>query len=316
MNQTNCTTGEPLVTVVIPCYKQAHFLGEAIESVLRQTYQGFEIIVVDDGSPDNTAEVAARYPQVRCISQQNLGLSAARNTGIRESRGDYLVFLDADDRLWPNALAANLACIAERPEAALVFGRYRVIREDGSIANHASRLYEGGDLYYGLLHLNCIGMVATVMYWRAVLADTGGFDARISPAADYDLYLRIARRYPSHSHQEIIADYRIYEASMSHDYALMLRAVIIALRSQWPYVKGNAKYEEAYQVGKRTWWEYYGEELYLQTAKRMWRLKNWRQTIRGLWYLGLYYPQVVIRHGGNRIAKLTMRLRNTFNSGD
>ena len=98
----------PLVSVVIPCYNQAHFLGEAIESVLKQTYKHFEIVVVDDGSTDNTSEVARRYSGIRCIEQANQGLSAARNTGIRESKGEYLVFLDADDRLRPIALEAGL----------------------------------------------------------------------------------------------------------------------------------------------------------------------------------------------------------------
>src|SRR5215212_9690625 len=93
----------PLVSVVIPCYNQAHFLSEAIESVLAQTHPNFEIIVVDDGSTDNTSEVAARYPGVRHIRQDNQGLAAARNTGLRESKGTCLVFLDADDRLLPNA---------------------------------------------------------------------------------------------------------------------------------------------------------------------------------------------------------------------
>src|SRR5215210_2105808 len=98
------SAGTPLVSVIIPCYNQAHFLGEAIESVLGQSYPNFEIVVVDDGSPDDTAEVAARYPEVRYICQDNQGLSAARNTGLGQSEGEYVVFLDADDRLLPEAL--------------------------------------------------------------------------------------------------------------------------------------------------------------------------------------------------------------------
>ena len=91
----------PVVSVVIPCYRQAHFLPDAIESVLAQTYPHFEIIVVDDGSPDDTRAVAGRYPGVRCLRQRNRGLSAARNAGLAASIGTYVVFLDADDRLTP-----------------------------------------------------------------------------------------------------------------------------------------------------------------------------------------------------------------------
>src|ERR671914_179204 len=100
--------GAALVSVVIPCYNQAHFLGEAIESVLAQNYPHFEVVVIDDGSTDNTSEVASRYPGVRCIRQENQGLAGARNTGIRHSSGSYLVFLDSDDRLLPDALDTDL----------------------------------------------------------------------------------------------------------------------------------------------------------------------------------------------------------------
>src|SRR5215218_2770225 len=92
-----------LVSVVIPCYNQAHFLDEAIESVLSQSYTNFEVIVVDDGSEDETARVASGYaledPRVCLIRQQNRGLAGARNRGLAEARGEYVVFLDSDDRL-------------------------------------------------------------------------------------------------------------------------------------------------------------------------------------------------------------------------
>src|SRR5437868_3561752 len=94
---------EPLISVVIPCYQQAHFLGEAITSVLKQTYSHHEIIVVDDGSTDDPAAVTSSYPNVRYIRQKNQGTAAARNRGLRESLGSFLVFLDADDRLLPKA---------------------------------------------------------------------------------------------------------------------------------------------------------------------------------------------------------------------
>src|ERR671910_1122682 len=120
-----------LVSVVIPCYNQAHFLGEAIESVLSQSYPHHEIVVVDDGSTDDTSEVASRYDGVRLVRQENRGLAGARNTGIRHSEGDYLVFLDADDRLLPEALRAGVECFESHPECAFVFGRFRYISVDG-----------------------------------------------------------------------------------------------------------------------------------------------------------------------------------------
>jgi glycosyltransferase involved in cell wall biosynthesis len=97
-----------LVSVVIPCYNQAHFLSEAIESVASQTYEPTETIVVDDGSTDDTSHVADVHG-VRCVRQENRGLAEARNTGLRASSGDMLLFLDADDLLAPDAIDAGVS---------------------------------------------------------------------------------------------------------------------------------------------------------------------------------------------------------------
>src|SRR5690606_1422900 len=109
-----------LISVVIPCYNYGHFLPIAIESVLNQTYLNKEIIVVDDGSSDNTAEVATSYEEVKYIYQKNRGLSAARNLGAAHSNGEYLVFLDADDWLYPKALEINAAYFRKKPSLKLV----------------------------------------------------------------------------------------------------------------------------------------------------------------------------------------------------
>lgn len=108
--------------MIIPCYNHAQFLAPAIESVPAQTYSNFEIVVADDDSNDNTAEVVKHYPLVRCVYQENAGLSNARNTGLRHSSGEFLVFLDADDRLLPHALEVGVGRIQEHPECAFVSG--------------------------------------------------------------------------------------------------------------------------------------------------------------------------------------------------
>src|SRR5437867_5651771 len=121
-----------LVSIIIPCYNQAQFLREAIQSALAQTYPHREIFIVDDGSTDNTAEVTAGYRDVRYIRQENSGVSTARNTGLKQSRGEYLVFLDSDDRLLPAALEIGVDCLREHPECAFDFGPSRFTTADGS----------------------------------------------------------------------------------------------------------------------------------------------------------------------------------------
>src|SRR5918998_3304628 len=142
---------QSVVSVIIPCYNQGRFLSEAIESVLAQTYPHVETIVVDDGSTDDTSNIAARYSGVRCIRQGNQGLAAARNTGLGESKGGYLVFLDADDRLLPNALETGLECLKAHPECALAYGHCTLITVDGSFLKQWSRQFIDGDRYLALL---------------------------------------------------------------------------------------------------------------------------------------------------------------------
>jgi glycosyltransferase involved in cell wall biosynthesis len=120
-----------MISVVIPCYNQARFLGEAIESVLAQSHARFEIIVVDDGSTDNTVEVARRYRDVRCVSQRNQGQGAARNEGLKHASGEFVVFLDSDDRLLPHAFEVGLQNFGGDQEVAFVAGRCIGLGVDG-----------------------------------------------------------------------------------------------------------------------------------------------------------------------------------------
>jgi glycosyltransferase involved in cell wall biosynthesis len=247
-----------LVTVVIPCYNQARFLGEAIESALSQTYKNFKVVVVDDGSDDHTSEVAARYGRVRLVRQENNGLAAARNRGMAEGEGEYVVFLDADDRLLPDALEVGARELEAHPDCAFVSGHCTLIAHEGSRLPTPSQLCVEEDHYLKLLQICYIWAPASVIYRRTVFDSVGGFDSSVSAAADYDLYLRIARRYPVRCHEQAVVEYRQHEASMSRDHELMLRSVLAVLDSQRHYVDGNERYERALEEGVRFWHGYYG----------------------------------------------------------
>jgi glycosyltransferase involved in cell wall biosynthesis len=296
-------TGEsfPLVSVIIPCYNQAHFLPQAIESALGQDYPCKEIIVVDDGSTDATAGVAASYAGVHCTRQPNLGVSAARNAGVEASTGDRIVFLDADDRLVPGALRIGVQAIARHRRCGLAYGRCRHIAADGSVKPDAA--YEGisTDCYRELLIRNYIWMPAMVMHRRSVLTRVGTFDPALDAVADYELYLRIARLYPLCYHGRLVAEYRLHAASMSRDAALMLQGVLTVMRAQRAFVRGLPSLERAYELGLRSWREFYGEQLVEEIRVLLRTPSNWTEAVRRLGPLLRYHPRGALRHGGKKL---------------
>jgi O-antigen biosynthesis protein len=193
-------TGEaivrPAVSVVIPTYQRAHSVVRAIDSVLAQSFRDFEVLVVDDGSTDDTeARVAALDdPRVRCVRKPyNEGVAAARNLGIRESRGRYLAFLDSDDVWFPDKLARQLERFDHAPDRlGLVYGG--VEQHDGQGNTETSRPSHRGRLYAELLERNVIhGGGSNVMIPRHVVARAGFFDESLPAIEDYDYWLRISR---------------------------------------------------------------------------------------------------------------------------
>jgi glycosyltransferase involved in cell wall biosynthesis len=277
----------PTISVVIPCYRQARYLGEALESVLAQGYETIEILVIDDGSPDDTAIVARRYPNVRYIRQSNRGLSAARNRGLRASRGKYVLFLDADDHLLPGHFDVSLQTFREHPDCAFVFGAYRFFGAGAQENIHDCR--PRPDHYATLLRSNCIGTVAVVLYKRDVLIRVGGFREDLPAWEDYDLTLRIVRQYPVACHHQVVAEYRRHLMQMSANLPLMLTAGIHTLNFQRPFIKGRKEYEEAYRHGVRRCRLLYGDPLVWEMVTIA-KLGRWRTAFRYLWVLIRYHP--------------------------
>jgi glycosyltransferase involved in cell wall biosynthesis/SAM-dependent methyltransferase len=248
------------VTIVIPCYQQGRFLAAAIKSALGQTHPGVEVIVVDDGSTDETAEVAKAHP-VTLLQQENAGLSAARNAGLAEATTEYVAFLDADDLLRPGAIATGLAVFRDRPEAAFVAGQHVEIDADGQLIGAVQKVPLTGDPYLAFLRGNLIGMHATVLYRRSAVVAAGGFDTSLAACEDYDLYLRLARRWPVVQHDEVVADYRRHDANMTNNPSFMLSEVLGLLHRELPRVVENPARLAAYRDGLWNWTSYYLGEL-------------------------------------------------------
>lgn len=228
----------PRVSVIIPCYNTAKFVAETFESVFSQTYKDYEVVVVNDGSPD-TLEleqvIAPWRDKIRYIRTENCGLAGARNNGIRVSRGELIALLDSDDILEPNYLEVQVRKLEEDPSAdivypnALIFGEGLLTREF-----HRSR---GEVTYRSLVEETCVVMV-TVLAKRTALERAGLFDDNLRSCEDFDMWLRCIKSGSRIIyHREVLVRYRRRPGSLSADEVWMLSnaaRVLIKMRDAVP----------------------------------------------------------------------------------
>lgn len=302
----------PLISVVIPCYNHGHFVGEAVASAGRRSPDDVEIIVVDDGSTDETERIVRAFPDVTCIRQEHAGLSCARNRGLVEARGRYIVFLDADDRLAPGALDAGVSALAAHTYAAFVFGRCTMMSADGTLLPTPAQPRIASDHYLELLKRNCIWMPGTVMFRREPVEAAGGFDPAVDAAADYALYLRITRTQPVFDHGRVVAHYRQHDTNMSRNASRMLRESLEVLRREGRFVRGNPALQAAYDAGIEGWKEFYGTHLVNEVRAHV-HAREWASASRKIAVLGRLHPRGLIHHGWRK-ASIAMRLRRGLTS--
>jgi glycosyltransferase involved in cell wall biosynthesis len=248
----------PLVSIIIPCFNQANYLSSAIESALSQTYPNFEVVVVNDGSSDDTAEVAARHPRIRYFDQSNQGVAEARNFGFAMSKGEFVQFLDGDDRLTAESIEAQLRCFAAHPEAGLVVGDLEWIDQLGQRLGKGSLPVLEKNHYEELLKVNHIGNTIAVMFRRGVLETVGGFNGFFTPAEDYEMIVRAARTFPSAHHGVVVAQYRRHTTNISRKGVRMLKATKRVMVAERPFVKGTPRLEAALREGNRYWRDFFG----------------------------------------------------------
>jgi glycosyltransferase involved in cell wall biosynthesis len=277
-----------LVSVVIPCYKQAMYLGKAIESVQAQTYKRYEIIVINDGSPDNPDEVVKQYPDVRYLHQTNQGVSKTRNRGLRESQGAYVVFLDADDHLLPNHFQAGVSAFQKTPEVGCVQGAYNWCTSD------YKRYVHNCDYkldHFGTLLFHSIALSA-VMWRRDVVMELGGFrDFR--RGQDVDLHIRLAQAYPITCHHELIAEYQHYDRSLN--WAASLESVMQMYQSHRDYIRKHRQYEPLFQKALAYLREEFGDRLVWEMGMAA-RAGEMTRCARCFWVLLRFYPKGLANH--------------------
>lgn len=243
----------PLVSIIIPYYKQEAFLAETVRSAKQQTYGNFEIIVVDDGSPIPATSILPEASDVVVFRTENRGCPAARNFGFKQSSGEYLVFLDSDDLLTPGALEAHIKVLADHPTAALSFGALRLIDEYGHELRPPHICRPRADYFLMLLEGNPIGCPGSVMIRRDAFVEVGLFDETFSLSEDYHLYLRLARRRPLIRHEFCVADYRRHGSSGSHQKEKMFTVTMGVLDSVEAEITLTAFEQRRLRYGRRRW---------------------------------------------------------------
>jgi glycosyltransferase involved in cell wall biosynthesis len=250
-----------LVTVIIPCFNQGHFVSYAIESILAQTYLLYEIIVVNDGSSDDTVHVVEAYEDVLLINQPNQGVSKARNNGLKKSSGEYVIFLDADDCLLPGALALLVNFLETNPAFGYVSGHVEIIDGDGKITDRPPCEKPQGNHYKQLLLGNYIYSPGAVMYRASVFTTEPAFDFSSERAEDFELNLRIARKLPVGSIENIVLQYRQHDTNVTKNAFYMARCEMKVRRAEYKYVRSRKDLVGAWRRGNKVVYKYLGEHL-------------------------------------------------------
>ncbi len=218
------------VSLIIPTFNRCSTLNRALTSVLQQTILPDEIIVIDDGSTDATAQMISReFPQVNYIAQGNKGVSAARNRGIQLAQGDWLAFLDSDDTWLPEKLTTQLHALKKSPKLKICHSDEIWIRNGVRVNAMHKHKKSGGWIFKQCLPL-CAMSPSAVMIHRSVFDDVGLFDESLPACEDYDLWLRISAKYPVlFIEQALINKYGGHDDQLSHQYWGMDRFRIQAL---------------------------------------------------------------------------------------
>ncbi|MHC4513126.1 MAG: glycosyltransferase family 2 protein [Planctomycetota bacterium] len=217
----------PLVSVVIPCCNQGGFVQQALASVLEQTWGSWQVVIVDDGSTDDTAEILAaiNHPRVQVLTQANRGVAAARNRGIEASQADYVVPLDADDCILPTMIEVCTTALLANPKLGYAYTHMELFGEVNEVYKHAP--YN----FYRLLHENDISVCAVVR--KAAWADAGGYSDAVLPGiADWDFWLRCGSRgWHGKLLPEVLFQYRVRSGSMWEETKKDMAAVRRQLRN-------------------------------------------------------------------------------------
>ena len=232
--------GHPTVSVIMAAYNHAAYIAQAITSVLSQSWQDLELIVIDDGSTDRTREVVTGFADpVRYIYQENQGQGGARNTGIAHARGEYISFLDDDDLWLPDYLETVMAVLRPRPEVGALYAVCQVIDSEGNpLPQVMSRVVPTEEMYDTLVEGGWFPpLVVTVR--KSVMDDVGPLDLSLRGTDDWELWLRVAKKYPFMGISDVVARYRMHGGGLSANTEHMLADKKKAISKHFGPEEGN-----------------------------------------------------------------------------
>jgi glycosyltransferase involved in cell wall biosynthesis len=274
---------EPRVSIIIPYYNQPDFLAETVLSAKQQTYSDVEIIVVDDGSAVPADSILQQVSDVLVFRTENRGVSAARNFGFKRSSGDYVIFLDHDDRLLPGAIEAHLLALRDHREAGLSFGPVKIIDRAGTEVRPAHICRPRKNYFLMLLEGNPIWSPGAVMMRRAAFIAAGHFNESLPMGEDYELYLKLARLAPFVQHTFCVLEYREHSANASLAQERMFSATMAVLDRIEPSLTTAERKRLPY--ARRRW-----RHLFRRSSSFTYRLEGLYYGVRAMWSvpLGFY----------------------------
>jgi glycosyltransferase involved in cell wall biosynthesis len=216
----------PAVTVIIPTFNRATLLPKAVESVLKQTYQDFEILLIDDASSDATPTVCRGFsdPRVRYIRhRENRGIAGARNTGVSNARGRFIAFLDDDDEWLPQKLSRQVEVLENSSRSiGAVYTAFEMVDKETGRGRGEIRPAKSGHILHELCMRNWIGTASTVCLKRECFDEAGPFDEKVTFGEEYDMWIRIAHRYDFKYIDEILVKYGVHPLRLSMNYDAMI----------------------------------------------------------------------------------------------
>ncbi len=222
----------PQVSVIIPTYNRASVIQRAIHSVFNQNFGDWELVIVDDGSTDNTRELLAAYAncsKIRLFKTANRGVSAARNLGIRQASGNWMAFLDSDDQWLPTKLEKQMEESRKHPKIFIIHGDEIWIRRGVRVNSMKKHQKKGGDIFHQALKLCCISP-STVLIKKDLFDELGGFREDFPVCEDYDLWLRVTSRYSvGYIDDFLIKKYGGHQDQLSGQYKAMDYWRVLAL---------------------------------------------------------------------------------------